>query len=287
MKIALAHTGLVQKVMEKVMPQSWAVGHRKVTPIPRAVQFSVSPPRPPLKRRAEYAKPAEAGNSRTLQRPLPYQPDDSSSGASAVRLAELNSPAPIPEGKSETQLSQVVNERPDSALSPGHPSGVYPTPWLGLLGLTVTPDVAQAMNLASDQQGVLVEQVQQQGPADRAHLGAGSQSFVSHGHRRLIGGDVIVALDGQPVSRLKDMQTFLQQAQPGQTVTLTLLQGKEQRQVSVTLGRRPASILSPSLEMMLQREPSFPAQPPGAEGPLWVGRTPLRGGDSDLAGATF
>ena len=197
--------------------------------------------------------------------------------------------------KSRTQRSQIVNERPDSALSPplkgvlgtGHPSGVYPTPWLGLLGLTVTPDVAQAMNLATDQQGVLVEQVQRQGPADRAHLREGSQAFVSNGHRRLIGGDVIVALDGQGVSRLKDMQTFLQRAHSGQTVTLTLLQGKEQIQVVVTCARGPASILSPSLAMMLQRRPSLPAQPPASRVPLMgMGRTPFRGGDSDL-GATF
>jgi len=205
--MALAHPGFVQKVMEKVMPQSWAVRRDKVSPV----------------------------------------------------------------RKSQTQRSLALNERPDSALSPPL-KGVLPTggcagttPWLGLLGLTVTPDVAQAMNLASDQQGVLVEQVQQQGPADRAHLREGNQAFVSNGHRRLIGGDVIVALDGQPVSRLKDMQTFLQQAQPGQTLTLTLLQGKEQIQVRVTSGRRPASILSPSLAMMLQRRP----------------------GSSDLAGATF
>ena len=194
--MALAHTGLVQKVMEKVAPQLWAMRLDKVTPVP----------------------------------------------------------------KSRTQRSQVVNEKRDSALR------CAPTPWLGLLGLTVTPDVAQAMNLASDQQGVLVEEVQQQGPADRAHLREGSQAFVSKGHRRLIGGDVIVALDGQPVSRLKDMQTFLQQAQPGQTVTLTLLQGKEQIQVRVTLVREPASILSPSLAMMLQHRPSLPAQPGGAKG---------------------
>lgn len=236
--MALAHTGLVQKVMEKVMPQSWAMRRNKVT---------------------------------------------------------LKSP---------TQRSQVVNEKPASALSPplkgvlspgrpsgagtGHPQGVYPTPWLGLVGLTVTPDVAQAMNLAFDQQGVLVEQVQQQGPADRAHLREGSQAFVSKGHRRLIGGDVIVALNGLPVSRLKDMQTLLQPAQPGQTVTLTLLRGMQQIQVSVTLGRGPASILSPSLEMMLQRSSSFPAQPLAPWVPLMgMGRTLSRGGDSDLAGATF
>jgi len=232
MKMALAHTGFVQKVMERVMPPSWAVGRSKVIPMQR----------------------------------------------------------------SQTQRSQVMNEKPDCALSPplkvvvgtGHPSGVYPTPWLGLLGLTVTPDVALAMNLASDQQGVLVEQVQQQGPAGRAHLREGSQAFVSNGQRRLIGGDVIVALDGQPVSRLKNMQTFLQQAQPGQTVTLTLLRDMQQMQVQVTCARGPASILSPSLERMLQRSPSFLAQLPAPKVPLMgIGRTPPRGGDSDLAGATF
>ena len=202
--MAFAHAGLVQKVMGKVMPQSWAVRRDKVTP------------------------------------------------------------------KSQTQYSQVVYEKPDSA-------------WLGLLGLTVTPDVALAMNLASDRRGVLVEQVQQQGPADRAHLREGNQAFVSKGHRRLVGGDVIVALDGQPVSRSNDMQTLLQQARPGQTVTLTLLQGKDQIQVRVTCARGPASILSPSLTMMLQRRPSFPAQPALRVPLMGMGRTPLGGGDSDLA----
>lgn len=209
--MSFANTDLVQKVIGKVMPQSWAMGHRKVPPT--------------------------VGRSSQMQR------------------------------------GQVVNERPDSAS--------YSTPWLGLLGQTVTPDVALAMNLASDQQGVLVEQVQQQGPADRARLREGSQAFVSNGHRRLIGGDVIVALDGQPVSRLKDMQALLQPAQPGQTVTLTLLRGKEQIQVRVTCAREPASILSQKLAMMLQHRPSYTSQ----EYP--VPRTPFRGGGSDLAGATF
>jgi hypothetical protein len=49
----------------------------------------------------------------------------------------------------------------------------------------------------------------------------------------------------------------LQSAQPGQTVTLTLLQCKDQIQVRVTCAQGPASILSPSLAMMLQRRPSL------------------------------
>jgi predicted metalloprotease with PDZ domain len=226
MKMALAYTGLVQKVMEKVAPQLWAMRLDKVTPVP----------------------------------------------------------------KSRTQCRPIETERSDGALR------CAPTPWLGLIGLTVTPDVALAMNLASGQHGVLVEELEQHGPADQAHLQAGSQAFVSHGHRRLIGGDVIVALDGQAVSQLKDVRTLLQRARPGQAVTLTLLQGEEQRQVSVTIGQRSASILSPSLQM-LQHRPSFPAQPPGhpkgvrpAQAPPGAGdtgRTPLGGGDSDLAGATF
>ena len=196
--MAFAHPGFVQKMMEKVVPQLWAMRLDKVTPVPQ---------------------------SRTLRRPS-------------------------------------VNARPGGELPPPL-EGVLPTggcagttPWLGLLGLTVTPDVALAMNLASGQQGVLVEELEQHGPANQADLQAGSQAFVSNGHRRLIGGDVIVALDGQPVSRLNDMQALLQRARPGQTVTLSLLRSMQQIQVVVTSVRGPASILSPSLAMMLQRRPS-------------------------------
>lgn len=117
--------------------------------------------------------------------------------------------------------------------------GLAGSAWLGILGLTVTSEVALAMNLSPDQRGVLVEQIERHGPADRAYLRAGAKSLVSRGHRWLVGGDIIVAVDGQPVRRLKDMKAFLRQAQSGQKVLLTLLRNKQLELVTVTLGDRP------------------------------------------------
>jgi S1-C subfamily serine protease len=122
-------------------------------------------------------------------------------------------------------------------------SGMAGSAWLGILSLTVTPEVAQVIGLPSDLQGILVEQMEQQGPADQAHLQAGNKSVVINGHRRWVGGDIIVAADGQRVRRLQDVQTFLRRARPGQIVTLTLLRNREWMRVMVTLGKRPASTL--------------------------------------------
>jgi len=43
------------------------------------------------------------------------------------------------------------------------------------------------------------------------------------------------------VSRIEDLQARLQQAQPGQQVTLTLLRDGQQTEVQVTLAERPAA----------------------------------------------
>jgi len=62
---------------------------------------------------------------------------------------------------------------------------------------------------------------------------------VISGRRLLVGGDVITALDGQPVTQGDDLQAFVQQHEPGDRVTLTLLRDGKQVKVKVTLGERP------------------------------------------------
>ncbi len=60
----------------------------------------------------------------------------------------------------------------------------------------MTPDIAHAMNLPADQQGVLVEQVEQENPADRARLRGSYKPVTVEGRRVLVGGDIIIKLDG-------------------------------------------------------------------------------------------
>jgi serine protease Do len=111
--------------------------------------------------------------------------------------------------------------------------------WLGILGVPVTPEIASAMNLPADQQGVLVEQVEPGSPAEKAGLQAGSKQLDLNGQSITVGGDIIIGLNGKSISRVSDLRSLLSQYQSGQEVTLTILRGGQQQDVQVTLADRP------------------------------------------------
>jgi S1-C subfamily serine protease len=82
------------------------------------------------------------------------------------------------------------------------------------------------------------------GPADHAGL-HGSDRHVTIGDERArLGGDVIVALDGQPVKGFDDLVTALdRKTEVGQTVSLTVLNHGQEHVVKVTLAARPTSAM--------------------------------------------
>jgi len=104
--------------------------------------------------------------------------------------------------------------------------------------MTVNPEIAKAMNLPSDQKGVLIEQVQQGSPADKAGLRGSYKPVTIDGQQVLVGGDIIVALNSEPISRIEELQSFIQKHAPGDEVTLKLLRDRETVEVKVTLGKR-------------------------------------------------
>jgi serine protease Do len=117
--------------------------------------------------------------------------------------------------------------------------GRYPHPWLGLLGYSITPDLANALDLPVEQ-GVLVAQLYRDGPAVAAGI-QGAQEQVIIGNRRvLIGGDIITAIDGVPVTNWNSLTEYLSlNSQAGDAVTLTLLRNGRELQVDLTLARQP------------------------------------------------
>jgi S1-C subfamily serine protease len=115
---------------------------------------------------------------------------------------------------------------------------------LGIQGMSVTPELAQVLNLPAGQKGVLVEQVEVNSPADEAGLHGSFKPMMIAGERITVGGDIITAIDQQPVSQIEDLQRFLQQAEPGQKVTLTLLREGNKMDVALTLGEQPAGPIS-------------------------------------------
>ncbi|HWQ83077.1 MAG TPA: PDZ domain-containing protein, partial [Anaerolineales bacterium] len=128
---------------------------------------------------------------------------------------------------------------------PGTESGQLPrsgSSWLGILGAELTPEVAQAMDLPEDQQGVLVVQVESGSPADEANLQASDQEITLNGQTVMIGGDIITAVDGIPLTSLDELRSLIQTYEPGSEVTVSLLRDGESIEVAVTFAARPSNI---------------------------------------------
>jgi serine protease Do len=118
--------------------------------------------------------------------------------------------------------------------------GHYAQPYLGISGMDLTSDLAQAMGLPESTRGALVETVAAGGPADRGGVQAGHRQVTLEGRTMMVGGDVIVAINGSPVRGIDDVISYLANStQVGQTVTLTVVRNGKQMELSVALGSRP------------------------------------------------
>ena len=134
--------------------------------------------------------------------------------------------------------SSIIKQVVPALITTGH----YDHPAMGLTLDSLDPNIANAMNLPSEQLGALVEAVNAGGPADKAGIKASSTNFTDDGEQITIGGDVITAYNGQTVKSSDDLIAFLSNSgSVGQIVTLTVLRNGQQIQVQVTLGIRPSS----------------------------------------------
>ena len=111
--------------------------------------------------------------------------------------------------------------------------------WLGIEGRTLTPEIIKAMELADDQQGVLVGQVEQGSPADKAGLQGSYKPLNLDGERILIGGDIIIAFNNKPVHSIEDLKSMLSQHKAGDVITLKILRRSGEIDLKVKLEKRP------------------------------------------------
>lgn len=125
---------------------------------------------------------------------------------------------------------QTTEQAPQSRNVVGH------GPYLGLQGIDLTSEIAQAMGLPASQKGVLIEQVEIGSPADAADLNGSYIAANIGGQRIQVGGDVITVIDGQPVTSLADLQGYVRQDKAGQDIILTVLRDGKPVKVTVTLG---------------------------------------------------
>lgn len=112
--------------------------------------------------------------------------------------------------------------------------------WLGASGTDMTYEIAQAMNV-NVTYGWLLTQITSGGPADEADLQGGTRQVIVAGETTIIGGDIIIAIDGARITNTDALSTYLEEhTSPNQTISVTIVRGSETMTLSVTLGTRPA-----------------------------------------------
>lgn len=134
--------------------------------------------------------------------------------------------------------SVIVQQVVPALIATGH----YTHTFLGVSGTTLTPSVAKAMGLKDDQRGAYLVDVTANSPAAKAGLRGSTQQISVGGESVPIGGDVIIAIEGQPVRNFGDLITYLARStQVNQTVTFTLIRDGKEQSVPVVIGARPSS----------------------------------------------
>ncbi len=111
--------------------------------------------------------------------------------------------------------------------------------FLGITGGTVTPELAKAVNLPVDE-GVLVQTVVKDSPADKAGLEAGHTSATIGGTEVRLGGDIITEANGKKVKSMEELVEVIQDSKPGDDLELTILRDGQEKTADVTLGTQPA-----------------------------------------------
>lgn len=119
--------------------------------------------------------------------------------------------------------------------------GSYAWPWLGVRGGPVNLAVQEANGLDT-QEGAYIASVEEGGPAAEAGLQGTTGQRSVFGQDIPVGGDVVVAVDGQPIRDFADLVTIVAFQRPGDTITLTILRDGNRQQVSVELAERPEDL---------------------------------------------
>lgn len=111
-------------------------------------------------------------------------------------------------------------------------------PALGISGYPVDPTLAEALRLPAES-GVLVAEVVPGSAADEAGIRGGDRAVIVGRVRLIVGGDLIVAINGQAVQSELDVTRALYRKRPGDKVELTLYRGRRPLKVTPTLKERP------------------------------------------------
>jgi S1-C subfamily serine protease len=108
-------------------------------------------------------------------------------------------------------------------------------PSLDIATLAISPEIAQQIGLPADY-GLLVERVLPGGAADKAGLHGGTQRMYQGNTPVMLGGDLIIAVDGKEIAEPQDLAEAMNSHRAGDEITLTIFRGRKRMDVKVMLG---------------------------------------------------
>jgi serine protease Do len=97
--------------------------------------------------------------------------------------------------------------------------GKIARPWIGIVGVSITEEIARYYNLPP--KGILVMRIASYGPADQAGI---------------IVGDVIADIDDVTIDDMEDLQKVLRQKRVGDRIEIVILRGRQRIQTQIILG---------------------------------------------------
>ena len=118
-------------------------------------------------------------------------------------------------------------------------TGSYRHPYIGILGLSLTPDLAKQIGLTQTK-GFLVTSITKGSPAEKDDLRAGTTTKTLNGRDFDVGGDIILKIDNRDVTKIDDILAYLEsQKHVGDKIHLTILRDNTIRELDLVLGERP------------------------------------------------
>ena len=118
-------------------------------------------------------------------------------------------------------------------------NGEYKHPWIGISGRDIGPDLAKVLKL-NDALGFLVVTVIPDSPASRAGLQGSENTVEMDGIQYIVGGDIILSVDGLEVRKISDILIHLQRAKSvGDEMVLEIIRDGRTTNFTIILGERP------------------------------------------------
>jgi len=158
--------------------------------------------------------------------------------------SQISSPVRASSGIGFAIPVQIVKRVVPSLIKTGH----YNHPFIGMRGITLSPELNKILGLPLNQRGAYVLSVLPGYPAAKAGLKAGTEDtgkIIGRDEQGqplhlMAGGDIIVGIENQPVKEFDDILVYLfRYASPGDTVQLHVLRHGKEIIIPVTLTTRP------------------------------------------------